>query len=319
VSLTDPRFPAVPRDKGHYESYYLRAVAADRPAAIWIRYTVHKNPGEDAVGSLWCTLFDAENGAPRAVKQTVPRPVAGDWISVGGHSFGPGHAAGAAEALGHSGSWDLRFAGGSEPLHHLPKPWMYTAKLPRTKTLSPVCDARFDGHVEVDGHRVDVDGWRGMVGHNWGAEHAERWIWLHGVGFEGAPDAWIDVALGRIKVGPVTTPWIANGALHLDGERRTLGGIGAIRATHVEETPTRALIRIGDVEVELRNPDGQTVGYVYADPPGGDHHSLHSSVAEIDVTVGGRRLHSPHGGCYELGVREHDHGVAMLPFPDGGV
>ena len=319
MSLTDPRFPSVDRAAGHYESYYLRASAPDRPAAVWIRYTVHKDPGAEPAGSLWCTLFDAGSGPPRAVKQTFPAPRGGDWITVGGHSFGPGRAAGEAEALGHRGAWDLRFTGGTGALEHLPREWMYTARLPRTKTLSPVCDARFDGHVEVDGHRVELDGWRGMVGHNWGAEHAERWIWLHGVGFEDAPDAWIDVAVGRVKVGPWTTPWIANGAWHADGRRRTLGGLGAIRSTSVQETPTSARIRMGDVEVSLRNPDGQTVAYVYADPPGGDHHSLHSSVAAVDVTVGGRRLHSPHGGCYELGVREHDHGVPLLPFPDGAV
>ena len=317
MTLTEPRFPVVGRDAGHYESYYLRASAPDRPAAVWVRYTVHKNPGEAAVGSLWCTLFDAAHGPPRAVKQTFPHPEGGDWITVGGHTFGPGRAAGSAEALGHRGSWDLRLDTGSGALEHLPAAWMYTARLPRTKTLSPVCDARLDGHVEVDGHRVEVTGWRGMAGHNWGAEHAERWIWLHGVDFEGAPDAWIDVALGRIRVGPFTTPWIANGALHVDGRRRTLGGIGAIRSTRVEEEPTRARIRIGDVGIDLTNPDGQTVAYVYADPPGGDHHSLHCSVAAVDVTVGGHRLRSAHGGCYELGVREHDHGVDVLPFPDG--
>ena len=43
-----------------------------------------------------------------------------------------------------------------------------------------------------------------MIGHNWGAEHAERWIWLHGVFEQGA---WLDKALGRVKVGPVLTPW----------------------------------------------------------------------------------------------------------------
>jgi hypothetical protein len=317
VNLTDPRFPAVAHGDGHYESYYLRAVAPDRPAAVWIRYTVHKDPGAAPTGSLWCTLFDATHGAPQAVKQGFPDPRGAHWIEVGGHAFGPGRAAGDAEARGHSGSWDLRFDAGSGALHHLPRDWMYTAPVPRTKTLSPVCDARFSGRVEVDGHAVELDGWRGVVGHNWGAEHAERWIWLHGVDFEGAPDAWVDVAVGRVKAGPLTTPWIANGALHLDGRRRTLGGLGSIRATRVEDAPERARLRIAGVEIALRNPPGQTVGWVYADPPGGDHHSLHSSIAAIDVHVDGRHLHSPHGGCYELGVREHDHGIPVRGCPDG--
>jgi hypothetical protein len=30
-----------------------------------------------------------------------------------------------------------------------------------------------------------------------------------------------------------------------------------------------------------------------------------------------RTLRSPHGGAYELGMRERDHGVPLAPFPDG--
>ena len=34
-----------------------------------------------------------------------------------------------------------------------------------------------------------------MVGHNWGAEHAERWIWLHGLTEDGD---WLDAAIGKV-------------------------------------------------------------------------------------------------------------------------
>ena len=43
-----------------------------------------------------------------------------------------------------------------------------------------------------------MDGWRGMAGHNWGAQHAERWIWLHGLTADGD---WLDAAIGRVKLG----------------------------------------------------------------------------------------------------------------------
>ena len=317
MNLTAPVFPGVDRARGHYESYYLRAVDPASPRAIWIRYTVHKEPGRDPVGSLWCTLFDASQPTPLAVKQTVSDPHGGEWISIAGAHFGPGRAFGGAEALGHLGSWDLTFDAGSGAHEHLPRPWMYSARLPRTKTLSPVCDAHFDGWVEVDDHHVDVSGWRGMVGHNWGEQHAERWIWLHGIAFEDAPDAWIDLAVGRIRLGRWTTPWIANGVLHLDGRRRVLGGLGSIRSTDVDEAPLGATLRLGDVGVVVRDVPEQTVAYAYADPGGGEHHSIHCSVAAVEVEVDGRTLHARHGGCYELGVREHDHGVELLPFPDG--
>ena len=78
---------------------------------------------------------------------------------------------------------------------------MYRAALPRTKLESPQPDAVFTGWIEAGGRRTEVAGWRGMVGHNWGSEHAERWVWLHAVGFEEAPGAWLDVALGRVRVG----------------------------------------------------------------------------------------------------------------------
>ena len=47
-----------------YESFYLRAVAPDEPVGAWVRYTVHKRPGERAKGSVWCTVFDAQQGTP---------------------------------------------------------------------------------------------------------------------------------------------------------------------------------------------------------------------------------------------------------------
>ena len=43
-------------------------------------------------------------------------------------------------------------------------------------------DAVFTGWIEAGDRRTEVAGWRGMVGHNWGSEHAERWVWLHAVG-----------------------------------------------------------------------------------------------------------------------------------------
>ena len=54
--------------------------------------------------------------------------------------------------------------------------------------------ARFDGSLRVDGRTIAVDGWRGVIGHNWGSQHAERWIWLHGLTEEGD---WLDAALGQ--------------------------------------------------------------------------------------------------------------------------
>src|SRR3954469_25048534 len=178
--MSAPRFPAVAPHRGHYESYYLRAADPARGRSVWIRHTVFKRPGGPPTGALWCTLFEAGE-EPRAVKQSLPDPRAGEWLAIGDSHFGPHGAHGRAEALGRSAEWDLRFGPSSEPLRHLPHPRLYDAPLPRTKTESPLPDTAISGTVAD----WELDGWRGMVGHNWGSEHAERWIWLHAVGFDG--------------------------------------------------------------------------------------------------------------------------------------
>ena len=309
--MSAPRFPAVAPHKGHYESYYLRAADPAGGRSAWLRHTVFKRPGGPATGALWCTLFEAGK-EPRAVKQSLPDPRRGDWLTIGDSAFGPRGAKGRAEALGHSAAWELTFGPASEPLRHLPHPRLYDTRLPRTKTESPLPDTTISGWVEADGERWELDGWPGVIGHNWGAEHAERWIWLHGVGFDGAPDAWLDVALGRLKVGPLTTPWIANGALHLDGERRRVGGLG--RRARVEARAEGGRIEVGGLTIEVRA--APLASWVYADPSGGEHRSTNCSVAAVALSVGGRTLRTAHGGAWELGTREAPPGVEVQPYPD---
>ncbi len=153
-----------------------------------------------------------------------------------------------------------------------------------------------------------------MAGHNWGAQHAETWLWLHGVAFAGAPGAWLDLAVGRVRLAGRTTPWIANGALELDGRRHVLGGLRA--PAEVDARPASATVRAGDTHVRVTAPPGQSVAWAYADPPGGEHHALNCSIARIEVHHGGRTLTSDHGGVYELGTRDRGHGIPVAPFPD---
>jgi hypothetical protein len=296
---------------GRYESNYLRAVDPDGPRGVWIRYTLLQRAGAPPAGSLWCTVWDADAGPPVAVKSTPALAEEGDSRAIAGARFGPARVTGSSTAGRHHAAWDLTVTDRAAPLRHLPLSLLYRAPLPRTKLESPAPVARISGTVEADGRRLELDGWPGMTGHNWGAQHAERWLWLHGVGFEGAPDAWLDVAVGRVRAGPLTTPWIANGALHVDGRRRPLRG-----AAEVDARPGEAAVALGDVRIHVRAPLEQTVAWVYADPPGGEHHSLNCSIAALELALEGRTLATAHGGVYELGIRERDHGVPVAPFPD---
>ncbi len=322
--MTLARFPDVAPDRGHYESFYLRAADPDRPRAVWLRHTVHKRPHEPAVGSVWLTVFDEDHGdPPAAFKASVANPQpgpGGHGVIIGPSTFTPTAVRGT--TAGGEARWALDFHDGAEPLPHLPSAWMYTAPIPRTKSGSPHPAARISGTVGLHGRALELDGWPGMVGHNWGAEHAERWIWLHGIGFADAPDAWLDLVCGRIKVGGRTTPWVANGALHLDGVRHRLAGLGRVRGTRVDEHPTGARFVLPGkrmtVQATVAAPAGQTIVWRYADPEGPEHHAAHCSLSRLELTIGpsGRTLRTDHGAAYELGMRETDHGLPVQPFPD---
>jgi len=345
---TSAVFPRAPMRAGMYESFYLRAVSPREPVGVWIRNTVHKRPGAAPRGSVWCTVFDARRGRPFMHKLTTaalsvpsrgwivvgePRdaaagadgPAAGAANAAGEGSFmGPGNARGACGAA----RWTLRFSSSEPELRHLPREWLYRAPLPRTKLTSPAPAAVFDGTFELAGRDpIELGAWPGMVGHNWGAEHAERWIWLHGVGFEEDPTAWLDVALGRVKVAGRLTPWLANGALSLGGARRRLGGLSA-RGLQVRESAQGCELTVSGegglvLEAIVRVPEQSSAGWRYADPRGGEHDVLNCSVAAVELRVRTPGAHAPtaltsaHGGAYELGMRERDHGVPIAPFEDG--
>jgi hypothetical protein len=323
-------FPATPGRAGMYESFYLRAVSATEPVGVWIRNTVHKDPGRRPRGSVWCTVFDARRGRPFMHKLTSDRLSAPEdaWIAVGeqgaeGAVLAPNHAAGSCG----DARWSLSFHSEEPELRHLPREWLYRAPLPRTKPTSPLPIARFDGVLELPDRRIELRSWPGMVGHNWGSEHAERWIWLHGVGFEGAPDAWLDLALGRVRIAGRLTPWLANGALAIEGRRHRLGGLSA-RGLRVRESAGGcALVLRGEnglaVEAHVEVPPDAAAGWRYTDPGGGDHDVVNCSVSALELTLelpdgaGRRTLRTAHGAAYELGMREHDHGIPIAPFADG--
>ena len=303
-----------------YESWYLKASHPTEPLGIWIRYTTHQKPGGPEQGSLWCTLF--LDGAPLAAKVT-PGPEAlsrgdGAFIRIGDSEFADGRVKGAALEA----SWDLTFEHHEPELRHLPREWMYKAPVPRTKLTSPFPAARFSGTARFGETIVQLEGWPGMVGHNWGAEHAERWIWLHGSNFDGyGSDTWLDAAIGRIKIGPWTTPWIANGVLSLEGERHPIGGIEKARSTKIDEHPDHCRFTLPGSDLtltgEVSAPRERFVGWVYADPDGSEHNTVNCSIAALDIDVNGTKLVTPHGAAYELGMREKDHGMPIQPFPDG--
>ena len=242
--------PGVAAKAGHYESFYLKAGRPGGGQALWIRHTVHKRPGAEPNASIWFVLFDREAEGPRATKVTVPAAE----LSAPGRRLDPGRRrrdrAGPRRGRGRDRR-PARLLGARPsratptPCKYLPADWLYEAPLPKTKFVAPYPERALLRHASrsTATDPIELDGWPGMIGHNWGTEHAERWVWLEGTGFEDAPGAYFDAGAARIKVGPWTTPV---GALGDAGPRRRAAPARRLRQDPLGDDrglPDRLLLR----------------------------------------------------------------------------
>jgi hypothetical protein len=176
--------------------------------------------------------------------------------------------------------------------------------------------------LDVDGHPVEVSGWRGTVGNNWGSEHADRWVWLHAADFDTAPEGWLELVLARIRIGRVRSPWTAMGALSLGGRRIPLGGLG--RLPRVEARPGQLTARVPSpgpwLQLRVTTAGQDAVDVAYADPSGGTRAVRHAARAAIVLAVhgrGGRELTLSGGGAYEYGTSQDTQGIIPEPLPEG--
>ena len=328
---TEARFPSLPAGAGHYESFYLKAADPEGGRSVWIRHTVHKRPFQPIKGAVWMTYFDVEREGPLAAKQQVDASLVStprdSYIRVGESEIAPGRMQGVVDGGGIEASWNLRFRDHSEALHHFPSEWMYERPFPRTKLLSPHPNVAFDGILQIGDERISVEEWPGMVGHNWGAEHAENWVWIHAsTRQDDGSRGYVDLAAGRVRVGPLVTPWVINGQVLHHGEEYRVGGFRKMIRTKVRAEPTSCTFTAPGNGFTVRGKVGAPretfVGWIYADPKGPDHHSLNSSIADLDLTIERPRgtpidIRVERAATYELGTRRRDHGIAIQPFEDG--
>jgi hypothetical protein len=315
--------------RGHYESFYQRANHPSRPIAFWLRYTVFSPAGRpaDAVGELWAVVFDGETGTHRVSKTELPIgscAFARDTfdVRVGSATLRPGTLSGASGPI----SWDLVYHGSQEPLYLLPHR-MYRGGFPKAKSLVGLPLARYDGTLNVDGREIIVDGWLGSQNHNWGSRHTDRYAFGQVAGFDGAPDAFLEVVRAQTRIGPVWTPPLTLLVLRRGDRELAITGLRQARRADGQVSFLRPdatswwTFATGDattrVEGYIEAPRSSFVGLAYANPPGGTKHCLNTKIARcslsiVDTTTGRREeLHSVHGALFEILTDERGHGIPI--------
>jgi hypothetical protein len=291
---------------GHYESWFQRANDPSGRYAFWIRYTIFapRDRPADAVGELWAIVFDrhapastdaADAKPPRitAVKQVHPITTctfARDRldVAIGPARLDDGALRGEATLHGHTIAWDLRYTGGQPPLLFLSER-LYTAPVPKAKTLVGRPLARFTGTLTVDGAPLTVDSWVGSQNHNWGSKHTDRYAWGQVAGFDEAPEAFLECSTARIKLGPIWTPRLSPVMLRLGDETLAWNGLFRAARAHGHYAPYEWRIETsgsaGGIAIAISASAADFVALRYDNPPGGVKICLNSKIARCTLTL----------------------------------
>lgn len=276
---------------GHYESFFLKANSPDRRCAFWLKFTILSPIGQpdQAVGELWAIAFDSDTGRNVAVKEryTMDKCRLGFEafdIQIGGASLGPGVTRGTVSRGDDRIEWDLQFLTEQQTsLHPFPFEKMYELKLPKAKLLTPYPDSRFSGWLTVNGERWECDYWKGMQGHNWGVRHTDHYLWLQCSAFDGLDDTFLEGASAKLKLGPVTTPYLTFFCLTYRGQQIHFNQLTRLLSNKCQFTyfTWRFEATSGDwrLEGEVDAPRSAFVGLHYENPDGSLVDCLNSKIA----------------------------------------
>ncbi|MGX1811629.1 hypothetical protein ACWIGI_38405 [Nocardia sp. NPDC055321] len=320
----DQNAPRLRPGTDHVESWFVRANDPRSPRALWIKATILTGRDGTALAQAWCSMFDGKR--TRAWCRDIALPAAcfeqnalGQEIAVGPlamslHGRG-GDSRGALSDENSTVRWDLAFtrsAVAGAPLSMLPSDRLLDAKLPRNKLVTPFPVATMSGFVEWDGERWDLDGWHGMQGHNWGAEHSPEYAWGHCVFTEtgsAEPFAVMEGASGRTRIGGRVSPLLSMLVVRR-GERefRFDRVVDLWRQRPELDFPhwtLRMRGRDGSAEVRMSADPAQMVCLAYRNPARATSYCLNSKTAAVSVHVApvnanAFTLRSEHGGALEF-------------------
>lgn len=310
---------------GHVESYFLKLNDAEGRRALWIKATIlARVRGEAPVTEAWAIAFDRA-GDHLGAKEIVPFDRArfsraGLDVRVADLAISAGKIEGSVASNGQRIELSLSFTTTSAPLVLFPSLRMYEGPIPSSKLVSPYPDARFTGHYTVDGARVEVAGWRGMQGHNWGTRHTELYAWGHCNQWENEEDLILEGATARVKVGPLLAPPLTVLCVWRRGVRyafnqpltllRSRGTVGMRAWTFRAESP------LASVEGELAAETRDFVGLHYENPDAAMTYCLNSKIAAgtLRLAVKGRPVitATTRAAALEIGTKDPAHGISML-------
>ncbi|UXA20919.1 hypothetical protein KXD98_19385 [Mycobacterium sp. SMC-4] len=274
----------------YYESRFVRANDPDTARALWLRQTLLLPTAGEPAADVWVMVFDPSGH--RAVKQQFgvsEADFADDWTTrIGSAALDDAAAFGVLT----DARWDLTItASGQQPVRVLTDR-AYRARFPTAKTTVRDPLARFDGHLDVTGRRIDVKGWKGSVNHNWGTQHTPAYAYGQVCGFDEAPESTLEIVTARAALGPVLLPGVTLFVFRHEGQQFAVRTITASLLSHGHYQPFTWTFgaRVGEqmIEGEISTVPADVIGLTYTDTHGGVKYCYNSAIAQCRMQVAGK-------------------------------
>lgn len=321
---------------GHYESYFMRANDKATGHGFWIRYTIYQPESgqgtKQPMGELWAIYFE-KGKAPVAAKSEFPIERAqysntNFDLSFDGATLTDKTLKGAAANAGENKiEWELEMnkistAKDGNALFPMPLT-SYDTPLPRAKLLVAQPFVTFSGTLTVNGKKIQIAEWQGSQNHNWGSRHTDEYAWGQVAGFDNEPDAFLEVASAKLKIGPVMTPYLTPISLRYKGKDYCLN-------TYWQAFRNSVTLNYFDWVFSGESGDLRIDGHIWADrndfvalnyynPPGDVKTCLNSKVASCDITLTEKSriglkvdLKTKNRAAFEILTSKTDHGFKPI-------
>ncbi|HEX3284172.1 MAG TPA: hypothetical protein VHT50_05820 [Mycobacterium sp.] len=282
----------------YYESRFIRANNAHRAQALWLRSTLLLPTAGPPVADAWVMIFDPDGAGNRALKQPYPIDQSDyqydSWTArIGNTTIDDRTACGSVTGV-RSARWDLRIMPGEEEPVKLLTDRGYKAKFPTAKTMVRHPLASFDGTVELDDVRLQVEEWTGSINHNWGRRHTPAYAFGQVCGFDDEPKSSLEIVTAHAGLGRVSLPAATLFVLRHDGREVAVRSVLATRRTRAEYQPFSWTFgaRVDGVTLdgELTAERQDVIGLSYTDTDGDTKYCYNSALATCRIRLSGNGM-----------------------------
>lgn len=188
---------------------------------------------------------------------------------------------------------------------------------PRSKLLTPFPSLSLSGHIDVGGERIEVKGWPGMQGHNWGREHAFEYAWGQCLFPATArePETMLEAFTARVRVAGRLTPRVSCLVVRHGEQTLRFDRLFDLWRQEADLEPDRWALRMtgrdGEARLEMDAAGRPIACLGYRNPDGHLRYCFNSKLARVRLRVQPRHgaafaCESEHGGALEFLRHEPD-------------